>query len=45
MTTATPNEHYNAHAPVLFMAFELREKTWKLGFTGPRVMRQTCGSC
>jgi transposase len=33
MTTATQNEHYNAHEPVLFMAFELREKTWKLGFT------------
>ena len=33
MTTATPNEHYNAHEPVLFMAFELSEKTWKLGFT------------
>ena len=24
---------YNAHEPVLFMAFELSEKTWKLGFT------------
>ena len=33
MTAATQNEHYNAHAPVLFMAFELSEKTWKLGFT------------
>jgi hypothetical protein len=33
MTTATQNEHYNAHEPVLFMAFELSEKTWKLGFT------------
>jgi transposase len=36
MTTATPNEHYTAmHAtePVLFLAFELSEKTWKLGFT------------
>ena len=32
MTTATQNKYYNAHAPVLFMAFELREKTWKLGF-------------
>jgi hypothetical protein len=33
MPTATQNEHYNAHEPVLFMAFELREKTWRLGFT------------
>src|SRR6266511_3399454 len=36
MTTATRNEQYTAmHAtePVLFLAFELREKTWKLGFT------------
>lgn len=32
MTTATQTAHYNAHEPVLFMAFELREKTWKLGF-------------
>jgi transposase len=36
MTTATQHEHYNAHEPVLCMAFELREKTWKLGCTtGP----------
>jgi transposase len=36
MTTATPNEHYTAMyapEPVLFLAFELSEKTWKLGFT------------
>ena len=36
MTTATHNEHDTAtHAPepVLFLAFELSEKTWKLGFT------------
>ena len=36
MTTATHNEHYtDTHAtePVLFLAFELSEKTWKLGFT------------
>ena len=35
-TTATHSEHYTAmHAPepVLFLAFELSEKTWKLGFT------------
>jgi hypothetical protein len=30
-TTATPNEPANAHASVLFMAFELRANTWKLG--------------
>ena len=36
MTTAPQNKHYNAPEPVLFMAFELSEKTWKLGFTtGP----------
>jgi transposase len=33
ITTATPNAHYSATEPVLFVAFELREKTWKLGFT------------
>jgi hypothetical protein len=36
MTTATPNEHSTAmHAtePLLFLAFALREKTWKLGCT------------
>jgi transposase len=36
MTTATHNEHYTAMyapEPVLFLAFELSEKTWKLGFT------------
>jgi hypothetical protein len=36
MTLAPHNEHYTAmHAPepVLFLAFALREKTWKLGFT------------
>ena len=35
-TTAAPPEHYTArHAtePVLFLAFERSEKTWKLGFT------------
>jgi transposase len=36
ITTATPNAHYSATEPVLFVAFELSEKTWKLGFTiGP----------
>ncbi|MDQ3764764.1 MAG: hypothetical protein M3460_25525 [Actinomycetota bacterium] len=32
----TYNEHYtetHATEPVLFLAFELSEKTWKLGFT------------
>ena len=36
LTTATRNEHYtetHATEPVLFLAFELSEKTWKLGFT------------
>jgi transposase len=32
-TTATRNEHDNTPAAVLFMAFELSEKTWKLGFS------------
>jgi hypothetical protein len=30
-TTATPNAYYSATEPVVFVAFELREKTWKLG--------------
>ena len=36
MPTAPHNEHYTeTHTTefVLFLAFELREKTWKLGFT------------
>jgi transposase len=33
MTTATRNEPDNTPAAVLFMAFELSEKTWKLGFS------------
>ena len=33
MTTATHNAHENTTAGVLFVAFALREKTWKLGFT------------
>ena len=32
MTTATQNEYYNPE-PALFMAVELSEKIWKLGFT------------
>jgi transposase len=36
MATATHNEHGTTPERVLFMAFELSEKTWKLGFTtGP----------
>jgi hypothetical protein len=33
MTTATRHEQDNTPAAVLFMAFELSEKTWKLGCT------------
>jgi transposase len=33
LTTATHNVHSNATAPGLFLAFELSEKSWKLGFT------------
>jgi transposase len=36
MTTATRPEHYTGMPtpePVLFLAFELRKNTWKLGFT------------
>jgi hypothetical protein len=33
MTTATHNAHDTTPERVLFVAFELREKTWKLGFT------------
>src|SRR5499425_3423045 len=33
MTTATPTKHDATTERVLFMAFELSEKTWKLGFT------------
>jgi transposase len=36
MTIATHNEHHTTPERVLLMAFELSEKTWKLGFTtGP----------
>src|SRR3989475_10607861 len=31
-TAATHNEHGNPTEATLFVAFELREKTWKLGF-------------
>ena len=33
MTTAPPTKHDATTERVLFMAFELSEKTWKLGFT------------
>ena len=32
-TAATHHEHGNTPVGTLFVAFELREKTWKLGFT------------
>ena len=32
-TTATHNAHDTTPERVLFVAFELREKNWKLGFT------------
>src|SRR2546426_8990649 len=32
-TAATHNEQRNTTAATLFVAFELSEKTWKLGFT------------
>ena len=32
-TTATHNAHDTTSERVLFVAFELRERTWKLGFT------------
>src|SRR5262245_19885049 len=42
------NMSYNAHEPVLFMAFELSEKTWKLGFTlghGQPPRERTMAAC
>jgi hypothetical protein len=33
MTTAMPNAYDTTTERVLFMALEVREKTWKLGFT------------
>jgi transposase len=33
ITTATPNAHSSATEPVVFVACELRETTWKLGCT------------
>jgi transposase len=48
MPTATRNEHDNTPAAVLFMAFELREKTWKLGCTtghGQKPRERTVAAC
>ena len=33
ITAATPHEYRNTTEVTLFVAFELSEKTWKLGFT------------
>jgi hypothetical protein len=33
MTTVTHHEHHTTTERVLFLAFELSENTWKLGFT------------
>jgi hypothetical protein len=49
MTTATHNGHYDATAPVLFVAFERSAQSWKLGClivasVGPGVMPVTCAS-
>ena len=32
-TKATPNRHDTTREATLFVAFELSDKTWKLGFT------------
>jgi hypothetical protein len=44
LTTAPPNAHYSATAPVLFVACELREQTWQRGCTighGPKPRERT----
>src|SRR5262245_40416949 len=44
MTTAPHNTHDNTPEAVVLMAFELSEKTWKLGFTighGPKSRERT----
>ena len=46
-TTATHNKHDATTERVLFMAFELSEKTWKLGFTtghGQKPRERSCRS-
>jgi hypothetical protein len=43
-TTATHASHHTTAERVLFMAFELSEKSWKLGFTtGPGQKPRECG--
>ena len=46
MTTATHTAHNTTMERVLFMAFELSENTWKLGFTtghGQKPRERTMG--
>ena len=43
MTTATHNQHDTTTERVLFMAHELSEKTWKLGFTTGLVRNHVSG--
>ena len=48
MTTAVLNEYDTTTERVLFMAFELREKTWKLGFTighGQKPRERSIAAC
>jgi transposase len=48
MTTASHNAHYSVTEPVLFVAFELSEKTWKLAFTtgqGQNPRERTIAAC
>jgi transposase len=47
-TTATHNGHDTTPECVLFVAFELREKTWKLGFTtghGQKPRERSIAAC
>ena len=47
-TTATHNGHDTTPERVLFVAFELREKTWKLGFTtghGQKPRERSIAAC
>lgn len=47
-TTATRNNEYSAFEPVLYLAFELSEAHWKLGFTigvGQRPRERNIRSC
>ena len=48
MTTATHSKHDTTTDRVLFMAFELSEKTWKLGFTtghGQKPRERSIAAC